>query len=472
VTLTSITAPVVEVVVIGAGFAGLFAAAAAAQAGAKVTLLERGQLRDNAGPRPGVPQAELPHVFLHRGLLAASALLPGLERDLLAAGGVKIDSGRMPWLSPYGWFPVETPSFEFVSMTRSLLELVIRRRVLEDERIELGQGVRVRGLHRAGQRWQVSDANGSTFLADVVVDASGRSSRLPQWLDELGVPVPDPATVEAKLGYAARRYRAPTTVPLHTCVVIAATPETEAGALALPVENGDWLVGAAGYGSKRPTRDAAMFDSYLRRLRDPAIADLAASLEPVGDVTIYRRTGNRRHAYGTARNWPPGLLVLGDALCAFNPVYGQGITVAACQAELLRSELRKRLSTGMPLTAGDTLAVQRRLHDLTDLPWAVATGEDLWYRSCDAKPSRRQRLSAVWTRRMTQLAVGGEPACRNAFSRLYHLMATGRALLGPRVIWAMARSVVRGLPAASPRPPVLDLVKEAPREGVERPTAR
>ena len=227
----------VRVLVIGASFAGLLAAAAAAQAGARVTVFERDRLSDTPAPRPGVPQGEQPHVLLHRGLRALESLLPGVERDLLAAGGVKINTGRMPWLSAYGWFPVDRPSYEIVSLTRPLLELVIRRRVLADESIDLRHGTRVRSLARAGQQWEIQCADGSAAVGDLVVDASGRSSRLRRWLDELGVAVPEPATVDARLGYAARRYRAPAPVPLRSAVVIAASPDTEAGALVLPVEN-------------------------------------------------------------------------------------------------------------------------------------------------------------------------------------------------------------------------------------------
>ncbi len=450
------TSPGVQVLVIGASFAGLLAAAAAAQAGARVTLCERDHLSDSPDPRTGVPQGDQPHVLLHRGLRALESLLPGVERDLLAAGGVKINTGRMPWLSRYGWFPVDAPSFEIVSLTRPLLELVIRHRVLADQRIDLRQGARVRSLARKGHRWEISCADGSTAFADLVVDASGRSSRLRQWLDELGVAVPEPATVDARLGYAARRYRASAPVPLRSGVVIAASPDTQTGALVLPVENQEWLLSAAGYGSKRPSRDVAEFDTFLQNLRDPIIAELAAVLEPVGDVAVYRQTGNRRHAYGSNRNWPASLLVVGDALCAFNPVYGQGITVAACQAELLRAQLRESLSSGRPMTGADTRRVQRRVSDLTNLPWAVATGEDVRYASCDAKPTGWQRLSTLWTTRMIQLAAGGDPACRNALLRLYHLMGTPRALIGPSVVWAMAGSVVRGLPPPTSPPAVLD----------------
>ena len=264
-----------QVIVVGASFAGLLAAAAAAQAGARVTVFERDRLSDTPDPRPGVPQGLQPHVLLHRGLRALESLLPGVERDLLAAGGVKIDTGRMPWLSAFGWFPADAPSYEIVSMSRPLLELVIRRRVLADERIDLRDGARVRSLGRAGPRWEIRCADGSEAFGDLVVDASGRSSRLRHWLDELGVAVPEPATVEASLGYAARRYRAPAPVPLRSGVVIAASQDTEAGAIALPVENDEWLVCAAGYGTKRPSRDVAEFDPFLQGLRDPVIAELS-----------------------------------------------------------------------------------------------------------------------------------------------------------------------------------------------------
>jgi flavin-dependent dehydrogenase len=130
-------------------------------------------------------------------------------------------------------------------------------------------------------------------------------------------------------------------VPIDTGIMIFAVPETGVRALALQVEDDKWLVVPAGYGDRRPSRDPAEFVPFLDDLRDPAIADLVRALEPISYVVTHRQTNNRRHSYGKHRAWPDGLIVVGDAYCAFNPIYGQGITVAACQAVLLRDTLVK-----------------------------------------------------------------------------------------------------------------------------------
>ncbi len=444
-----VTSSAVDVLVIGASFAGLFTAAAAQRAGSRVAVLERDELTDDATDRSGVPQGRQAHVLLHRGLVAAERLLPGLREELLAAGGVPIDTGDLVWLSPDGWLPVGVPAFEIVSLSRPLLELLVRRRVLALGGVELQTGVRVRGLSRAGDRWRVSCDDGTSYVADTVVDASGRSSRLPHWLGGLGIPTPEPTVVEAKLGYATRRYRAVGRLPVDAGVVVAATPESGAGALLLPIEDGQWLVCAAGYGERRPDRDADAFERYLHCLRDPALADLSRFLEPVDEVRIHRQTANRRHRFDRVRHWPAGLLVVGDALTAFNPIYGQGITVAACQAEMLVDEL------GRPLDQRSTRQVQAKLAQIADFPWAVATGEDVRYPTCSTKQTQGQRLTHLWSQRVNQLAAGGNTTCRRTIGSIYQMMAPAILLFSPRIVGSVLVSLVRGVPPSTPRPAVL-----------------
>ena len=444
-----------DVVIIGASLAGLFAAAATAAAGARTMIIERDVLPDGPMPRKGVPQGRQLHVLLHRGLLAAEELVPGIREDLLGSGAVPFDTGTMAWLGEYGWMPTWIPTYQTVSATRPLLEHLVRQRVRNLPDVTLHEGVRVTELRRGARRWHVVCEDATSVEADLVIDASGRGSRLPHWLSELGIPLSQPLAVDARLGYACRTYRAIGELPIEIAVAIAATPETGRGGLAVPVEDGRWLIVAAGYGDRRPSRDEAEFDEFLATLPDPAIADLTQHLEPVSDVTIHRQTGNRRNRYGQSRAWPAGLLAIGDAYCAFNPVYGQGITVAACQAVLIRDALqRDRTPAGRgPL---ETRRLQRRIGATADLPWSVATSEDRRHGASLGISSWSQRLVGRWTGYLAQLAAHGDRAAYLAFARVYHLMASPAMLYHPAVIASACRAAVRGMPEAVPRPAALN----------------
>ena len=437
-----------RVVVIGASLAGLFAAAASAANGADTVILERDQLPKTPEPRKGVPQGRQAHVLLHRGLLSAEQLLPGLREDLIASGAARFNTGAMPWLGEYGWLPTWLPSFELVSATRPLLEHLVRQRLVRQPGVALHQSTRATGLRRAGRQWQVITEDGRTFAADRVIDASGRSSRLPPWLSELGVGVPEPEQVDAHLGYACRLYRANGPPPLDTGVMVAATPATGRGALALPVENGHWLVILTGYGEQRPTREPAEFDGYLTGLPDPAVADVAARLEPVGDIALYRQTSNRRYRFGRIRGWPDGLLAVGDAACAFNPVYGQGMTVAAQQALLLRD-------------AWPANRLQGRLDRVADFCWSVATSEDLRHPTSAGQQNLGQRVMARWSTELARQATAGDRRAYRAFAQAYHLMASPLVLFHPALFVTAARHAVRGRGAPAPRPEVLEALREA-----------
>jgi flavin-dependent dehydrogenase len=458
-----------EVVIIGASLAGLFAAAAAAAAGARTVIIERDVLPDGPSPRKGVPQGRQPHVLLHRGLLAAEKLVPGIREGLIRHGAVPFDTGTMAWLGEYGWLPTWIPSYETVSATRPLLEHLLRQRVRDLEGVTLYEGVRVTELQRdvstvEGRSWVVVCEDATTVRADLVIDASGRGSRLPHWLGELGVPAIEPLTVDARLGYACRTYKLVGELPIETAVVIAATPQTGRGALAIPVEDGHWLVVAAGYGDQRPSRDASEFDEFLATLPDPAISDLTQLLEPASDVAIHRQTGNRRNRYGKSRAWPAGLLAVGDAYCAFNPVYGQGITVAACQGLLIRDALTHD-STRAERGPLETRRLQRRIGAAADMPWLVATTEDLRHPSSSGTQTKVQRLVGLWTAQLARLAAHGDRGAYLAFARVYHLMAAPAMLFHPAVIISACRAALRGMPEENPRPRLLKALAEPMKAG-------
>jgi 2-polyprenyl-6-methoxyphenol hydroxylase-like FAD-dependent oxidoreductase len=223
----------------------------------------------------------------------------------------------------------------------------------------------------------------------------------------------------------------------------------------LPVEGERWLVTAVGLGDRRPPRDEAGFATFLAGLRDPAVADFVARTAPVGQISWHRRTANQRRRYERTRSWPGGLLVLGDALCAFNPIYGHGITVAALQAAALRTALQREQRTRRG-GSGFEHRLLRRFARLAALPWSIATSEDLRY------PTTRGRLNPVqaqfgrYSHGLDALASHGNPRARRSTAAVYHLMASPARLLHPALVAATARAALFGHGAPTPRPAVLD----------------
>ena len=232
------------VAVIGASLAGLFAAAAASTAGCSVLLLDRDQLDDDTLAHPGVPQGRQPHIYLLRGLEAAEELLPGVTDDLRAAGAVELDTTRLAMLTEQGWLPVKDSDMVGLSMSRPLFERVVRRRVINLPAVRLLAGRSVTGLRRSGRverPWRLSTAGGE-IAADLVVDASGRGSRLPTWLAALGVADPATEEVDARIGYAVREFADGPEMDGLSGIAIGSTPQTGRGGLALPIEGGHWMV--------------------------------------------------------------------------------------------------------------------------------------------------------------------------------------------------------------------------------------
>ncbi|WP_162251725.1 NAD(P)/FAD-dependent oxidoreductase [Cellulomonas sp. Root137] len=432
-----------RVVVVGGSIAGLLAAAALAGPGRSVTVLERDALPVGPEPRPGVPQGRQPHVFLHRGLLAVEELLPGVDADLRAAGAVPLDTGYIAWLGESGWAP-RGPQYEILSLTRPLFEHVVRDHVCRLAGVELRDGTAVTGLRRGsstGPRWWV-DTAGDPVPADLVIDASGRSSRLPPWLVALGVGPARTTRVDARVGYATARVAVPPGTVTVDGIELLQTPDRSGGS-ALPVEGDTWLVTAVGAGARRPGRDRASFVGTLASLPDPSLHDLAARAE--AEVVIHRQTGNQRHHYDRVRGWPDGLLVVGDALCAFNPVYGQGVTVAALEALALRDAARGPLRTRRLL---------RRFGRVVDLPWRIATSEDLRYPTAGGRVPRASALFSAWTRELGRMGAHGDQLAQLSIARVYHVMASPWLLLHPALVARSVRARLRGYGDPTPRPQV------------------
>ncbi|MBP2401715.1 FAD-dependent monooxygenase [Streptomyces syringium] len=380
------TGRVRRAVVLGGGMAGMLAAAALADRADEVVVVDRDRMPAGAGSRKGLPQARHAHLLMAGGARAVETLLPGTTDRWTAAGArrIAVPTGLVV-LGPHGWFPRRPETHFMMACTRDLLDLVVREQVLARPGITLREGTEAVGLTGgAGRVTGVrvrdtgTDAAAGTIGAGLVVDACGRGSRAARLLVELGLPAVREETVDAGLVYATRIFRAPAgseDFPLVTVQADARARVPGRGATLVPIEGGRWLVTASGTRGGEPSREAEAFEPFLRTLRHPLIADLIAGAEPLTDVYLTRSTVNRRRYFERLPAWPEGFVVLGDALAQFNPVYGQGMSVAAQSAVALRDLLGER----DPAAPGLARSVQRSVARVAGGAWDLATGEDINY---------------------------------------------------------------------------------------------
>ncbi len=374
-------APRGRALVIGGSLTGMLAAAALSETMAEVTVVERHELPAGPLPRQGVPQARHAHLLWSGGARAVEALVPGATERLLASGARHIAvPSDLVVLTSGGWLTRFPEQQHFLSCTRDLLDWVVRDLVVRKARVRTLPGRPALGLRgTATQVTGVLVRNGGreeTLEADLVVDASGRSSSMPRWLDRLGLPSVKTDLVDSGLGYASRLFQAPPGTAGFPAVNVQADPRQPVPGLngtILPVEDGRWLVTLSGTRGGQPTADPADFETFARSLRHPVIGDLISRAAPLTDVTVSHSTANRRRRYERMRVWPEGLVVLGDALATYNPLYGHGMSVAAQHALALREQ-----TAGQP---GPGLArrVQRAAARATDAAWALAGSQDLRY---------------------------------------------------------------------------------------------
>ncbi len=431
----------------GGGLAGLVSAWVLASHFAGVTLLERDRLPGGASHRRGVPQAPHQHVLLARGRLTLEALFPGLEAEIIAAGAEPLDvAADLGWLTPAGWAPRFRSEITILPCSRVLLEWRVRKRVQANGTVEIRDGHEAVGLviDEAGSVVGVrARASGRRSLAeeeircDLVVDASGRGSRMPRWLEGLGRTKPLESIVDAHISYTSRLYRGSPMLPdgLRGAFIQAAPPAFTRGAAMLPIEDGRTLLTLIGRGGDQPPTDEAGFLEYARTLRSPMVYEAIRQLEPLSPIRLSRATKNVQRHYERLRDWPEGLVVLGDAACAFNPVYGQGMTTAALGAAAL-GRLLAQEPVGSLLGLGARF--QRTLARLNAAPWMFDTDLDLRVHGVTGpSPGRRVRMRQAYLARLGRLGTTS-PHMRLAFLEVFHMLRGPRRLLRPRVLVPIA----------------------------------
>ena len=439
--------------VLGAGLAGMLAAAGVARHLDGVTVVDRDRLPDGPVPRPGVPQANHVHALLSGGARAIDALLPGTLDRLWAVGAHRIALPTdLITLTPQGWWR-RFPEMQFlVGCSRHLLDWAVRDQALRDDRINVLSATEVRGLVGTADRVTgaiVRDRDTGAeraIRADLVIDATGRGSKAAGWLAGLGLPAVPEELVDPGLAYASRLFRAPggcaTGFPHITVQAVPGTGRPGTAGALMPIEDGRWLVTLAGTRGAEPSTGEHEFEPFARQLRHPVLADMIRAAVPTGPVHGFRSTANRRRHFARIPVWPEGFLVLGDALCTFNPVYGHGMSVAARSAVMLAEELGRD-----GLRPGTARRVQRAIDGVVAAAWMMATGQDVRYpHTLGRRPGVAASVFQRYVDRMIRTAAS-RPEVTAPMLAAFTLSGSFGRLLSPDVV----RATLRG-PVGEPLP--------------------
>ncbi|WP_187437773.1 FAD-dependent oxidoreductase [Actinomadura decatromicini] len=431
------TLPRDQAVVLGAGIGGLLAAAALTGYFARIVVVERDLLPDEPVTRRGVPQATHVHALAVRGQMDMDALLPGFTADLAARGFLVGDfATEVAIHNSHGWARRFPSNLRAYGLSRTHLEWLLRRRVLAHPRVQLRQRHSVQGLRLRGQTVEtvLARETGSDTVtelpADLVVDATGRSSRIDHWLHEAGLPIPPVTIVSSGLGYASRQYRPPgRSMGWRACYVQPGAPHHPRGAVLMPIEDDRWLVTLLGVGEHRPTHADDAFVSFAQSLHAGAIADAIADAEPLSPVTVTASTDNRRRHLDRLTRHPGNLICLGDSACTFNPLYAQGMSTAASGALVLA----RCLDTD-PRPTGFSLRYHRLLARANQPAWQVATTADLrWRAAAGERPGLREQIQGRYLERVLTAATRSDTV-QAAFLEVMHLTRRPARLLSPPVL--------------------------------------
>jgi 2-polyprenyl-6-methoxyphenol hydroxylase-like FAD-dependent oxidoreductase len=439
-------------VVIGASIAGLLAAAALSRSCPRVTLFDRDTLPAEPGPRRGVPQTRQLHALQARGVQALDELLPGLRDELVAAGGVLADmQGDIHWyLDDYLLKPART-GLEGLGISRPRLEWLIRSRVAALPGVTITDEADVVRLVTADDQVtgvtlraaRTRDAAEETVTADLVIDAAGAGSRTPVWLQELGLDAPRVTRVRAGVTYVTRMYRRDQKqLGGRFGSLLTPYPGRPFGGAALRQEGERWVVLLAGMVGTEPPLDEDEMIAFAEKFASQDIATVMRESTPLTEPLKYTYPESTRRHYEKLGGLPGRLLVIGDAYCGFNPIYGQGITVAALEALILR----RLLSTTEGSAAGLARDYFRAAGKLVDEAWETSAASDLRFPEVEGDRRRGAGLINAYGEKF-RAAASVDPALGETFLRVANMADKPAKLLSPRTVLRVFRSAGKAVRA-------------------------
>ena len=427
-------------VVIGGSIAGLFTARILSDHFDQVTVLENDNVPEGPVCRKGQPHARHTHGLMAGGIDVLTAYFPQILEELTEQGAVRFDWGSdMCWSGVDGNRVRHKSNLNGIAMSRVFLEWTIRKRVMSIPNVSVLDEHRVVELlstndksRITGVRYQHRDSQPTDLQADLVVDVTGRGSRAPQWLQTLGYQSAEQIEVKMNVGYTTRVYhRRPDDLDGATLLAVTPRPPIDRRmAFLFPMEGDRWILSLGGWGGDHAPTDEAGFLEFARQLPTPSVYETILKLDPISEIYAFKIPSNSRRYYERLKKFPEGFLVLGDAVCSFNPVYAQGMTSAFKQARAMDQEL-KRFSGGA--LNGLWRRCFRSFGQIVDDPWLMVLAEDLRIPETIGKRTWQTRLLAAYTERVHRVS-HSDSVVYGALLRVINLVQSPMSLFHPRIL--------------------------------------
>jgi 2-polyprenyl-6-methoxyphenol hydroxylase-like FAD-dependent oxidoreductase len=433
---------------------GLAAARVLSESYRRVTVIDRDWLPEHGVFRKGVPHGLHAHGLLARGREAYEMLFPGLTSELIAEGAIEVDIlADSVWFNHGVRLAAARSGLVGLLMSRPLIEAAVRRRLLRLHNVRAIKRCTVLGPTFDPRLDRVTgveiDAGGSRQIlaADLLVDASGRGSKSPAWLEALGFKAPLEERVEVGIAYTTRLYRRRhgDAGGKRVVAVRGGAPLYRFG-VALAQEHDRWIVSVGGYFGGASPPDQESFEAFARSLPVREIGNIIAGAEPLSPFRAFRFPASVRRRYEHLKRFPAGYLVTGDALCSFNPAYAQGMTAAVLEA----------IAMGECLKRGDDRLAQRffaAAAAIIDTPWQIAVGGDLENPLVKGRRTPAGRFFG-WYIRQLHRAGANDAALATRFLEVANLMAPPSALLRPGTALRVLRGNLLGRPICAAGSPV------------------
>jgi 2-polyprenyl-6-methoxyphenol hydroxylase-like FAD-dependent oxidoreductase len=430
-----------QAIVVGAGIGGLVAAKALSAYFGMVTVLERDALPSEATARTGTPQARQIHVLLRGGLDALIEFFPEFEIELERVGAVRVRVGSQSLLELPGFdpFPRRDLGFDYLCMTRPLVEFVARRLVEQQHNIVLKSRCRVTRLlasaHRGavtGIRYDEADGRSNELAADLTVDASSRGILTLELLDKMGLPRPQETEIGIDLRYATAMFKIPSTAPCDWRAVLhRPSARSGRGGLLVPVENSCWQVNLTGMHGEPMPESVRDFIAFAQTLRTRTIHDAIEGAVPIGPIYRFGFSSSVRRRFEALDRFPDRVLSLGDVICRFNPAFGQGMSVAAQEVRVLKRLIEDRALDADPLK-GLARSFFAAIQDLLAAPWAVAESDFIFEKTRGQRPTdfcQRLKFNSA-----LQRVASEDATVHQLMSEVAHLVKPSSALRDPQII--------------------------------------